>query len=68
MIVPRFLTQSPQRLRMIVALAMFEACSIFGLVTVVLYKDWRLFVAPWVLSLIGFVREWPRDEVNARAS
>lgn len=60
-VIPRAVRSDP-RVRMIMAMAMFEASSIFGLVAAFLVKDWRLFLAPWVLTLFGFIREYPRDE------
>lgn len=45
---------------MIVCLSFFEACAIFGLIAAILVKDWRLYLAPWVLAIIGFLREFPR--------
>jgi F0F1-type ATP synthase membrane subunit c/vacuolar-type H+-ATPase subunit K len=53
------------RQKMILSMALFEACSVFGLVTAFIQHDWRLILAPWVASLIGFVRQWPSGDVNA---
>ena len=61
LIVPN-LMQAPARLKMIVALALFEACSIFGLVAAILQHDWRLVLPAWMLALAGFVRAFPKDE------
>ena len=47
--------------RFIVRLALFESCAIFGLVVAFLTRDWRLFLAPWVMSLIGFMSTFPSD-------
>lgn len=60
LVVPRVVRSHPQT-RMVAAMAMFEASSVFGLVAAFLVQDWRLFVAPWVLTLFGFIREFPRD-------
>lgn len=46
--------------KMIVCLALFEACAIFGLVAAILVGDWRLYLAPWALAILGFMREFPR--------
>src|SRR6476620_10549652 len=43
----------PQRLRMILTLALYEACAIFGLVAAFIAFDWRLYLAPWALAVIG---------------
>ena len=47
--------------RMIVACAIYEAVAIFGLLAAFLARDWRLFIGPWVLAMIGFAMEFPRD-------
>jgi F0F1-type ATP synthase membrane subunit c/vacuolar-type H+-ATPase subunit K len=65
LVMPGMLVQSPPRLKMIIALALFEACTIFGLVAAVLHHDWRLIVPPWIASLVGFMREWPSSEVQS---
>jgi F0F1-type ATP synthase membrane subunit c/vacuolar-type H+-ATPase subunit K len=49
----------PPRIRMIVTLAIYESCAIYGLVAAFITGDWRLYVAPWVLALIGFARMFP---------
>lgn len=67
MVVPSLLVSAPPRLKMIVAMAMFESCVIMGLIAAMLLKDWRLIVPTWIASLIGFMREFPRDEVSAPA-
>jgi hypothetical protein len=50
---------------MITALAVFEACAIFGLLAAFMMKDWRLCLAPWALALLGFIREFPRGEIGS---
>lgn len=57
--VPRAIGEVRQRL--IVTLALFESCAIFGLVAAFLTQDWRLYAAPWAVSLIGFIVNYPRD-------
>ena len=47
--------------RFVVTLAMFEACALFGLTAAFMNQDWRLFIAPWVLALMGFVRTYPSE-------
>ena len=59
------LPQSASRQKMIVAMAMFEACAVLGLVAAFMQHDWRLYVPAWIAALIGFVREYPRDEVTS---
>lgn len=57
----RRLVKSNEQTRLIVALAVFETCAIFGLLGAVLTQDWRVYLFPWALALIGFVRELPRE-------
>lgn len=59
------LRDAPSRTRLVVTLAVFEACAIFGLLAAFLQRDWRLYLAPWALALIGFVAVWPSDEPEA---
>jgi uncharacterized membrane protein YGL010W len=66
MAIPNLLVSAP-RLKLLVAMAMFESCVIMGLVAAILLKDWRLIVPTWIASLVGFMREFPRDEVRAPA-
>lgn len=54
--------RGPARLKMVMALALFEACVIYGLVAAFLVKDWRLFIPTWILGLIGMLRVYPSDE------
>lgn len=56
---------NPPHKKMIVAMAMFESCAILGLVAAFTQHDWRLYVPTWIAALIGFVREFPRDEVTS---
>ncbi|HYC61913.1 MAG TPA: hypothetical protein VEK79_20350 [Thermoanaerobaculia bacterium] len=65
MLVPKRLVSAPPRMRMIVALSLFEACAIFGLMAAFLQQDWRLFIPPWILAVIGFVSVWPREDVTS---
>jgi F0F1-type ATP synthase membrane subunit c/vacuolar-type H+-ATPase subunit K len=60
-VVPRVI-KSSERLKMICAMAIFEASAIFGLIAAFLTKDWRMYLLPWALSLVGFFRERPRSE------
>lgn len=64
LVVPKRLVSSPPRLKMIVALSLFEACAIFGLVAAFLQQDWRLYVPAWIVALIGFVSVFPREETT----
>lgn len=59
-VVRRVIRNAPEQTRMIMALAMFESCAIFGLLAVFFTKDWRLYLFPWALAIIGFLRELPR--------
>lgn len=59
-VVPRVVKGNPQT-RMITAMAVFESSAILGLIAAILTKDWRVYLLPWGLALIGFIRELPRD-------
>lgn len=61
-ILPRLL--SNKQLAWVPSLAMFEAPAIFGLLAAFLAQDWRLFIAPWVLSLIGFATRFPSESAG----
>ena len=67
LVVPSML-QQPQRVKMIAALALFESCAVFGLMAAILHKDWRLYIPAWIAALIGFLREWPREDVSSPAA
>ncbi|MFL6245099.1 MAG: hypothetical protein ACJ74H_03670 [Thermoanaerobaculia bacterium] len=67
MVIPAMLVSTPPRVKMLVAMAMFEACVIMGLIAATVLKDWRLIVPAWIASLIGFMREFPSSEVSAPA-
>ena len=47
--------------RFIVRISLFESCAILGLVIAMITRDWRLFVAPWALSLMGLMTSYPSD-------
>lgn len=63
-VVPRLLQRAPAQTRMIMSLAIFEACAIFGLVATFITRDWRVYLPAWALALIGFMRAWPSTEVS----
>lgn len=58
----RVLTTVSSQLRMIASLAVFETCAIFGFVAALLQHDWRLYLAPWALALLGFMLSRPSEE------
>ena len=55
------LMRAPARVKMIVTLAIFESCAIFGLMAAFLGRDWRLFIPAWIVSLIGMARAYPSE-------
>ncbi len=57
-VMPR-LMRAPAKLKMVIALAIFESCAIFGLMAAFLAHDWRLFIPAWIVSLIGMMRVYP---------
>lgn len=65
-VLPGRLTSMPAQTRLVTSMALFEAVAIFGLLAAFLTKDWRLYLGPWALALIGFIRSWPRDESATR--
>lgn len=65
LVLPARSSQSPARTKMILALALFESCAVLGLAAAFLQHDWRLIIPPWLASLIGFVREWPREDITS---
>ena len=52
----------PPQLRMIVALAIYESVAIYGVMASFIRHDYRLYLAPWALALIGFIRVFPTAE------
>lgn len=58
------LMRAPARTKLVVALAMYEACAIFGLVAAMIDRDWRLYIPAWILALIGMWRVYPSDDVT----
>ena len=52
---------APARVRMIVRMALFEACAVFGVVAAFANRDWRIYLAPWALAIAGFFLAFPRD-------
>lgn len=58
-VIPRFIRTSQTAL--VVRLALFDAVAIYGLMAAFLAQDWRLYIAPWVLALIGFMSRFPSD-------
>jgi integral membrane sensor domain MASE1 len=45
---------------------MLDAACICGLIAAMMHGDWRLYIAPWVLALIGFVSLYPRVRMGMR--
>ncbi|HEV7768745.1 MAG TPA: hypothetical protein VGQ76_27380 [Thermoanaerobaculia bacterium] len=62
LVVPGQLVKAPPQTRMIITLAIFESCAIYGLLAGFLQQDWRLYIPAWVVSLIGMARAFPKDE------
>lgn len=54
--------KAPAQTKLVVTLALFEACAIYGLVAAFLTHDWRVFVPAWVLALIGMWMARPTAE------
>jgi hypothetical protein len=54
------------RTMLIVRWAMLEAGCICGLIVALMHGDWRLYIAPWALALVGFVSLYPRVRMATR--
>ena len=65
LVIPGLMRPLPRQTKLVLAMALFEACATMGLMAALLQKDWRLFIPPWIAALIGFIREFPRDEVSS---
>ena len=46
--------------------AMLEAACICGLIAALLLGDWRLYIGPWVVALVGFVSLYPSVRMATR--
>ena len=46
--------------------AMLEAGCICGLIAAMMHGDWRLYIAPWVLALVGFISLYPKVRMATR--
>lgn len=46
--------------------AMLEAACICGLIAALLLGDWRMYVGPWVLALVGFASLYPKVRMATR--
>jgi hypothetical protein len=56
--------RGPARVKMIVAMAVFESCAIYGLLAAMLARDYRLFVPAWIVALLGMWRMYPSGEIS----
>jgi hypothetical protein len=56
------------RKMLIVRWIMLEAGCICGLIIAMMHGDWRLYIAPWALALVGFVGLYPRVRMGMRPS
>ncbi len=45
---------------------LLDAGCICGLIAGIMHGDWRLYVAPWVLALVGLIRLYPRVRMATR--
>ncbi len=68
LIVPRVLQRAPSQTRMVLSLAVFESCAIFGFIASFVAQDWRLYLPAWAVAVMGFARVWPSDEISAPGS
>jgi hypothetical protein len=54
------------RKMLIVRWAMLEASCVCGLVLAMVHGDWRLYIAPWAVALVGFISLYPRVRMATR--
>ncbi|HEV7426697.1 MAG TPA: hypothetical protein VGQ46_10045 [Thermoanaerobaculia bacterium] len=54
------------RKMLIVRWAMLELGCICGIVAAMIHGDWRLYIAPWALALVGFISLYPRVRMATR--
>jgi hypothetical protein len=45
---------------------MLEAACICALIASLLLGDWRLYIAPWVVAVLGFISLYPRVRMATR--
>jgi FtsH-binding integral membrane protein len=53
---------APSRLYNIITWALLEATTIYGLVLAIIAFDWRLLIPPAMVTILGFVVTFPREE------
>lgn len=54
----------PFRKKMVVTMALFESCAIYGLLAAMLARDYRLFIPTWLIALLGMWKMYPTNEVS----
>jgi hypothetical protein len=64
LVLPSLLTQSPSQQKLVLTMAIFESCAVFGLLAAFLAQDWRLYIPAWIAALAGFIRAWPGQDVR----
>jgi hypothetical protein len=62
LVIPAVVTQSAPQQKMILSLALFEACAICGLTAALIQHDWRIYIPTWIAALLGMLREFPKNE------
>ncbi|MEA2338941.1 MAG: hypothetical protein QOE82_2948 [Thermoanaerobaculia bacterium] len=45
---------------------MLEAACICGLIAAMMHGDWRLYIAPWMVALLGFITLYPKVRMATR--
>jgi hypothetical protein len=55
----------PPRVVYIARWALIEAIAVFGLMLSIVLHDVRLFIAPFALAMIGFLRAYPSTDAAA---
>jgi hypothetical protein len=54
----------PRSRRFIVRWALLESVCVLGLIAAMLHGDWRLYLPPWILALLGFGRSFPNRHLQ----
>lgn len=54
----------PRSRRFIIRWSLLESVCVLGLVAALLHGDWRIYLPPWILAMLGFGRSFPRRHLQ----
>ncbi|HVR39096.1 MAG TPA: hypothetical protein VMU84_08360, partial [Thermoanaerobaculia bacterium] len=60
-IAPSRVVAHPQT-RFIMRLALTEAVAIYGLIAALIAHDWRIYIGPWIVAIVGFMQAMPSEQ------